>query len=450
MNYLQVNRSTQQLIHSHLEVVSQYIHSRSSTVDEAIEEIEKKMLQTVDKEIVMLIMQIVQKNKEKINLPKIKNKKKKKWNNSFDVRYYVSHIISEIILIGGLLYEAEMLGIVLDVVEAKRITRSELFIEDMCKDMLEEFARKYGYQQDFLFSGVIIPEKIDVYNIIAQTIQGKPQKLKRSLFGVGGLRYDTSYNYVHDIKTFVYTKILIDRRYYPGIWIFYLLSQLPLGEIPILKPTSQFYSEKLLFLQKEIQRIQKKEYKSVTILCSTELPDAISYWSFLHYGTQKYLELPLAFHSPSDIFGMMKKIFEDRAEISSMLPMIEKKLSYYWTFNSILHLPWTNKLSYLSHHLIGKIRNEQGMHCIRYGVGLKKRSIEIREYMVAKESHVQRLYQLRFYFKSQYYKGGYSSYFLQHHALLWRHIEDYGFFASFLPVLQCKNPRQKLLQLLSA
>ena len=57
-----------------------------------------------------------------------------------------------------------------------------------------------------------------------------------------------------------------------------------------------------------------------------------------------------------------------------------KKLSYSWSFNSTIHIPWTSELDILSNNLMGKVTNMAGDYGMRYGIGYGGKSIEIREY----------------------------------------------------------------------
>lgn len=334
----------------------------------------------------------------------------------------LAKVVGDAILLGGLLFEADLLGLPDGLLPksfagvASGMTKSELA-------QLKEIAMNHGGAQDFLFPGVT-PSSSDTPSLAEMAylaLLGKPATSVRTVTGVGGLRFDKDWNFAGDWVTFVNLKVTEDKRYYPGIGIFYFLASHEIDSIPVINQLK--ISQPKLYLAiaefaAALKKTQKCEYVGVSVLCSAYLPS----WPELKKAqgliTQNSLELASAFHSPSYELVVLKNIFErigrteavDESQIGALWELT-KKLDHCWSFNSTIHLPWTAELAGLSNDFIGKITNQQGDSCIRFGVGYKGKSLEIREYFFGGERKFpqglagKKAYGLRWYPATETFEG---------------------------------------------
>ena len=101
----------------------------------------------------------------------------------------------------------------------------EVAAREQIRCILPVIAEKYGAEQDFLFPGVTPSDKntLELDEYVYHSLSGKPVTSVRNITGVGGLRYDKDWNYATDFSTFVDLKVKEDKRYYPGIGLYYAL-----------------------------------------------------------------------------------------------------------------------------------------------------------------------------------------------------------------------------------
>lgn len=429
---------------NHLEKAEAFVQSVDPGIEKAFDWLYLSLYSALPEEDATLLFQIASKA---IVDPKVEYLEK--GYDSCQSQRKLAKIVGDAVLCGGLLFEAELLGL------SKEPLISGLATEEL--DQLKIIAKNYGGAQDFLFPGVTPSsgETPSLSEMAYLTLQGKPATSVRTVTGVGGLRFDKDWNFAGDLVTFANLKVTEDKRYYPGIGIFYFLASREFESIPVIAQLK--FSQSKLFLAiaefvAALKKTTKYEYGGVSVLCSAYLPP----WSELKktqaFVTQKNLELAQAFHSPSYEFVVLKNVFEKVGQsgivdegLIGALKDLTKKLDHCWSFNSTIHLPWTAELAGLSNDFIGKITNLQGDCCIRYGVGYKGKSLEIREYFFGNERKFpqglagQKAYGLRWYPATETFEGtcyempvDFSDKFIQK-------IIKKGFLAAALELLESRH-----------
>lgn len=312
----------------------------------------------------------------------------------------VAKIAGEAFLIGGLSSELALCGHPMDLVRVQEIIESKMTIENDQLPRLCLIAEKYGSSQDFLFPGVIPTDQstpsLEEYSV--QALKGKPYSSVRCVTGVGGLRYDKDWNHVTDLVEYVDLKVREDKRYYPGLGLFYALVHADqIDEFPIMQKVARentsLYAS-IHELESRLKKTKKVDYSGVSVLCSTYLPNHRELSDWQYEATSFMPDLASAFHSPAYEFSMILDLFKkiERGESGRSLDVIkvlQSAASRVWSFNSTIHLPWTGRLAGLSNDLMGQITNRNGDYAIRYGVGWRGKSIEVREYHYGARSRIR-------------------------------------------------------------
>lgn len=357
----------------------------------------------------------------------------------------LSKVAGEAILIGGMIYESQLLGSPLSLEEAKALINSQLDLNQDDAENLILIAKIHGGAQDFLFPGVT-PSNTDTPSLASYavaTLSGQPLTSVRTLTGVGGLRYDQDWNFVTDFKTFVKLKVTEDKRYYPGIGIFYLLLNNNLSEFPTLTSVTALEQ----FKQK-LTKVENMQFQGVSVLCSTFLPSWSEMKNYQDFTSPKSLPLAEAFHSPAYEFAILietiKKIATGQVDkvLLGQLDILTEKLDYLWSFNSTIHLPWTANIAGLSNDLIGKITNLVGDYGIRYGMGYAGKSLEIRQLSFGDNRKFplglarQTIHVVRIYKESDCFQGNYQESSLKPEDDLWKQIQKLGFMKAGLILLE--------------
>ena len=314
-------------------------------------------------------------------------------------------VISELICVGGVCSEAQTLGLDLAGDQVVELLGTDYNLTAEESSMIGQVASKVAGEQDFLFPGVTPTdeETVDLEVLALSSLIGKPLISVRTLTGLGGLRFDNEWNYLTDFNTFAELKIEEDKRFYPGLGIYYLLSKLDWSEIPAIEQLKQVDKKAFLRLKSLVEDLQKnkQEKQDFSLLCSGFIPRSKEF----KYAKQAKLEYEgevgeivtnamTNFHSPSHEFGHWFKLGNVLADLESGQfdkPSFNRHLEGakqwskgLWSFNSPIHLPWVASLSYLSNHLMGQVTNQSGESCIRFGLGSKelKKSIELRVYFL--------------------------------------------------------------------
>jgi hypothetical protein len=365
----------------------------------------------------------------------------------------VAKIAAEAILLGGLVYEAGLLGKTLKLNQAQEMTNSSLQITECDLPDLMALAKYHGSKQDFLFPGVTpsLPTTASLEEMAFATLKGAPITSVRTLTGLGGIRHDKDWNHVTDLPTFVDLKVAEDKRYYPGIGIYYLLMKDDLSSFPNLEKyekTTPGLIAKLEKLKQTQSRTPKYDFSGVSVLCATHIPT----WGELKHmqfsnGTA-HLELDQSFHSPSYEFMVLRAVLEDafagkkvsEIKLAQIDPLVQKT-THCWSFNSTIHLPWTAENADLSNGLIGRVGNRYGDYGIRYGVGFKNKSLEIRKYVFGNDRQYPfgvagtSGYETRTYAQNSEFTGTYQTEIItpQHHW--WKSTENNGFMKTALQYL---------------
>lgn len=357
----------------------------------------------------------------------------------------LSKVAGEAILIGGMIYESQLLGLPIKLEEAKTLVNSQLELDQNDASGLVRIAQKHGGAQDFLFPGVT-PSNADTPSLASYAVAalgGQPLTSVRTLTGVGGLRYDQDWNFVTDFKTFVKLKVTEDKRYYPGIGVFYLLLNNALSVFPGLTSVTSLEQ----FKQK-LSVVEDKQFQGVSVLCSTFLPSWPEMKKYQDFTSPQSLALAEAFHSPayefSILLGAIKNIAVGQVDkaLVEQLNILTEKLDYLWSFNSTIHLPWTASMAGLSNDLMGKITNSMGDYGIRYGIGYAGKSLEIRQLTFGINRKFplglagQTIYITRIYGESDCFQGTYQESSLKPGDNLWKKIQKLGFMKAGLALLE--------------
>jgi len=391
------------------------------------------------------------------NFPDLKVEYLEQGYDSCQSHRKLSKVISESILIGGVMHEYELLGIHLDVNESKSLVGSTLNLDKDFGGRLAKIAKEYGANQDFIFPGVTPSDENtpSLKELAFYALSGNPQTSVRILTGVGGLRFDKDWNYATDFATFIKLKITEDKRYYPGIAIFYALMNIPLDNIPAVKKlkdqNSNIYNA-IKNLSLTLGNIKETKFQGVSLLCSSYIPNWNELKLGLHSESVPKLELAESFHSPAYEFSVLKKVFENlfAGKVldglhTKQLESLETKLKQLWSFNSTIHLPWTSELAGLSNNLIGSITNNNGDYAIRYGVGYKGKALEIREYHFGINRRFSvdvagKVFYSAFYYpKSESFDGKKEAFSLESDSALLTKIMCSGFMSAALSFLSVNN-----------
>lgn len=371
-------------INDHLERAKGYVYADLGQ-KEAIEWM-KSRLSTIKPEYAGTLAQIVDEN-----LPSIEVAYVEGGYDSCQSHRKLAKIVGEIFLVGGLTYEAKLMGLNVDFDVVKSFISSNLIIAPEHEAIICKMAKELGGSQDFIFPGITKTDETtpSLEELTYLSLKGKPIISVRNLTGVGGLRNDKDWNLAADLPSFVNLKVAEDKRYYPGMGVFYWLTQIPIENIPLL--TS--FKEKLIYqeivkLKESVEKTPKMQAEGLSILCSAYLPPWSEMKKWLPFtGAGIIGDLSSAFHSPSYEFYFLNHLFKELAvgktpddKMVNQVRNLSEKLSHMWSFNSTIHLPWTSELAGLSNNLMGQITNFKGDYCMRYGVGYQGKSIEIREY----------------------------------------------------------------------
>ena len=172
----------------------------------------------------------------------------------------LAKVVGELFLVGGLTYEAKLLGLDISFDQVLKTVKSELIISRKFALLFCQMAQELGGCQDFIFPGVTKTDSMvpDLEDFTWLTLTGKPIITVRNITGVGGLRKDRDWNWATDLPTFVDLKVKEDKRYYPGMGIFYWLTQNSLDQIPALKNLdNSVISKKVFMLKRAIDNTSK-------------------------------------------------------------------------------------------------------------------------------------------------------------------------------------------------
>lgn len=428
------------LLASHLAKAAKFVWPTDLGFPEALKWMHGSFIKYLSPSDVDLLLNVVTKN-----LPSAEVVYSEVGYDSCQSHRKLSKVAGEAILIGGMIYESQLLGSPMNLEEVKTLVNSQLELDQDDADGLVRIAQKHGGAQDFLFPGVT-PSDTDTPSLASYAVAalgGQPLTSVRTLTGVGGLRCDQDWNFVGDFKTFVKLKVTEDKRYYPGIGIFYLLLNNDLFAFPALAAVTSIEQ----FKQK-LSEVKDMQFQGVSVLCSTFLPSWPEMKKYQESSTLQSLTLAEAFHSPAYEYAILleaiKKIAEGQVDKALMrqLDIVTAKLDHLWSFNSTIHLPWTANLAGLSNDLIGKITNPMGDYGIRYGIGYTGKSVEIRQLAFGANRKFplglagQTVYIVRTYGESDSFQGSYQESPLRSGDGLWKQIQRLGFMKAGLALLE--------------
>jgi hypothetical protein len=362
----------------------------------------------------------------------------------------LSKVVSEAILLGGLIYEGESAGLTISLTDAKAIIQSEFVMDDTEAAIFARLASTHGSQQDFIFPGVTpSPGNTDSLEDLAlKALSGHPATSVRTLTGVGGMRADQDWNHVTDLATFAELKITEDKRYYPGLGVFYLLMTLGSANLPsvqaLAKSQPKVYAA-FMQLEHKLKNTAKIDYQGVGVLCSSYIPKWHELKPLEAFANSGVKDLSAHFHSPSYEFAGLVAVLKGQLDTDhaiTALYELETALQHAWSFNSTIHLPWTAQLADLSNDLMGKITNQVGDQATRYGVSYNGSSLEVVEYHFGTERRfpfgvagtsalVAKLYP-----SSDKFAGEHQSTILQQNSPLLAEISKLGFLRAALRILE--------------
>jgi|GEM_PF-2633963 len=354
----------------------------------------------------------------------------------------LSKVVSEAILVGGLAYEGQLLGLRPTLEDVQQRVASQLKLEPEELGQLVSIAAKHGSGQDFLFPGVTpsSPDVPSLEDMMYKTLSGRPQTSVRTLTGVGGLRSDQQWNHVTDLVTFAGLKVTEDKRYYPGLGVFFMLMTHNADELPALMALKTNHPKayaKVAGLKQQLATTAPVDYEGVSILCSSYLAPWSEMKQMQAFPTNKAKNLSQDFHSPSHEFVVLRSLFQpgnpEAPHLMTGLDILQHALTRSWSFNSTIHLPWTAELADLSNSLIGRVTNRAGDSAIRYGVGHKGKSLELVEYSFGNERRFPAgvdgltAAALKIYPESETFEGKHQTHILHERHPLWKKIEQTGF-----------------------
>lgn len=436
-------------LEAHLKSANEFVFSKDPGIDGALAWLENNLEKYLPTQFAKTLYSIALKNKPSSDVSYLEQ-----GYDSCQSQRKVAKVVGEAILLGGIIHEYQILGIPLELDGAKALINSNLAIGTEEKSVLPVTAKEYGSSQDFIFPGVT-PSSEDTpsLNTLAlKALLGKPATTVRNLTGVGGVRYDKDWNYVTDFATFVALKIEEDKRYYPGIGLYYALLKLNPEDIPLiagLKQKDIKLFQALISFCEGLKSIQEKKFQGVSVLCSAFLPNWSEMKNAQYTAGCDQLGIAEAFHSPAYDFSLLKGLLGrlsgsgvlDISELAS-LEKLEKKFGNLWSFNSTIHLPWTAELAGLSNDLIGKITNKVGDFAIRYGVGWSGKSVEVREYYYGRDRKFpfdvagKVSYAVFTYLESDLFQGKADVVSLIPGSVFWNEIKKNGFMAAALTKLK--------------
>lgn len=429
-----------QILKSHFEKAKMYVFPQDPGIEESLVWLKNNLHLHFEKESANLLYQIASRN-----IPDTNVEYQEEGYDSCQSHRKLSKVLGEAILLGGIVYEFNLLGIKIGVDEAGSIIRSKLVLSESQANQLSKIAKKCGANQDFLFPGVTPSGKetlsLEEYAYLA--LSGKPKTSVRSLLGVGGIRFDKDWNYATDFSTFVDLKIKEDKRYYPGIGVYFALLNFDNSKISLL--SNGVFSS----LAQSIKSVQKKEYQGVSVLCSACIPSWGEMKKYQYNSGYHTVELAESFHSPAYDFAGLLRVVEKIEENGNLDPnsialikKLEAKLGNIWSFNSTIHLPWTSEFAGLSNDLIGSITNGVGDYAIRYGVGWSGMSLEAKEYHFGQARKFPSdlagkvAYGTFFYPESDLFQGKVEVSDLVPSDIFWSEVKKSGFMATALVKLE--------------
>lgn len=438
LSYLGISDEQIAKIDSHMAKVKSYVYKDDPGIGESYKWLEGQM-GILPKEYASALYEIAKNNE-----PSGEISYNEEGYDSCQSHRKLSKVIGESMLLGGLVYEYGLLGIQIDIEQAKSIVKSKLNVDVQQSQLLPVIAKEFGSSQDFIFPGVTPSSKdtptLEEYTYSA--LSGNPQTSVRSVLGVGGLRFDKDWNYATDFSTFVNLKIEEDKRYYPGIGIYFALLNLEKSEIPVLS------NQILASLAESIKNVQKKEFQGVSVLCSAYVPLWNEIKDYQYNSGYDLIELAESFHSPAYEFSEILKVVENLPKVEqsqtkhAQLEKLKAKLGNVWSFNSTIHLPWTSELAGFSNDLMGSITNNVGDWAIKYGVGWAGMSLEIKEYHFGQgrkfppDLEGKVAYALSFYPNSMVFEGDVQTSDLLPDSAFWKEIKKNGFMAAALDKLK--------------
>lgn len=432
-------------INNHLKNANKYVFGTDPGQTESFAWIKNKLV-SLPGEYKQALLGILESNKPSFEVSYVEE-----GYDSCQSHRKISKTLGEAILLGGLVYEFGLLGIKINISQAKNIIKSGLTVNEFECEMLPKIAKEYGSNQDFLFPGVTPTnaetESLALFTYLA--LSGNPKTSVRSLTGVGGIRFDKDWNYATDFSTFVNLKIEEDKRYYPGIGIYFAMLNLDKQDVPILS------NHLLSNLSESIKQVGKIEYQGVSVLCSSYIPSWSELKKVQYNAGYETIELAESFHSPAYEFsGLLSVVekFKKNGELDKQdvlqIQKLKVKLATVWSFNSTIHLPWTSELAGLSNDLMGSITNGQGDWAIRYGVGWDSASLEVREYHFGQnrkfpgELAGKVAYSLIIYPKSDSFEGENEASDFIFGGDFWSKVKSNGFMAMALEKLKGRGSNE--------
>lgn len=406
-----------QTLEDHLEKAETFVFPEDGGMDDAFLWL-KSQLKTLPVDYATVLYDIAQKNKPGSEVSYVEQ-----GYDSNQSHRKLSKVLGETILLGGLIYESNLVGKKIGLEGAKAIVGSTLAVTDGQALLIPEIAEKYGANQDFLFPGVTPSnnQTASLKEFAFKALSGKPLTSVRSLTGVGGVRFDVDWNYATDFTTFVNLKIKEDKRYYPGIGIYFFLLN------------SDVESDLLV---EAIKAVPKKEYQGVSVLCSAYIPSWSEIKQYQYSAGYANIELAESFHSPAYDFASLLDMYKKKDFTAA--DKFKAKLGNVWSFNSTIHLPWTSALAGLSNDLIGRVTNGAGDWAIRYGVGWNGKSLEVREYHFGLERKFpagvggKTAYTMLFYPHSDVFEGKPVIEELSQKSSFWVELKKHGFMVAAL------------------
>jgi hypothetical protein len=423
------------MIGSHLQLANSYVFEDKG-VPGAFDWLRNSLDNTLDPETADMLHGIVERNY--VETPIVYAEK---GYDSCQSHRALSKIAGEAISVGGLLYESRLLGLSFSLSDSLGALHSQLDIQPREAEHLTALAIQYGARQDFIFPGVSpsTSETPSLEQMTFGTLVGRPETSVRTITGVGGLRADQEWNHVTDLISFVELKMTEDKRYYPGMGIFYLLQKYTLDDLPAtvaIKTNSPGVYSKLRELQYAIKAVKPVDFEGISILCASYLPSWSEMKSLQGFTSSATNDLASDFHSPSYEFAFLRALFEGAVTEEKMnigFDGLKQALGRAWSFNSTIHLPWTAELAGLSNDLMGKVTNKVGDYATRFGLGHAGKSLEIVEYNFGKDRRfpfgvaLNSTVILRKYKDSDLFEGGVEEQILSNTSSIWIKIKRHGF-----------------------
>jgi len=365
----------------------------------------------------------------------------------------LAKVVSELFLIGGMTYESNLLGLQNSFTDVQKEIKSELKVPQQIQSTICDMAKELGGNQDFIFPGVTKTDESteSLEDMTWLTLTGKPIVSVRNITGIGGIRSDKEWNFSTDLPSYIELKIKEDKRYYPGMGIFYWLSKYSLDDIlAIGNINNPNIIQKITKLQKAILQTPKVKIEGLSVLCSTYIPTWNETKKWLEYkNDDKQLELASAFHSPSYEFDFLNKLFSNQnlSENQNKTILLQfdnliSKLCNSWSFNSTIHIPWTSELDILSNNLMGKITNLNGDYCLRYGIGYQGKSLEIKEFHTGQErlypadTSGKTCYAIIYYPYSNVFQGDNIQVGFNSKDMAWQNLKQDGLINTMLKIIK--------------